>query len=96
MVPSLPSDLTATARNPVKKRVVKGKLTGTSVMFTGFRSAELEAKIEALGGVIATTVPRSTILVTKTKDSTSAKALIAKKLGVRCMTQAEFEAFLKK
>lgn len=44
-------------------KVVKGKLTGQSYLFTGVRDKGLEAAIKEQGGAIASSVGKATVLV---------------------------------
>lgn len=61
-----------------------GKFTGTSVVFTGFRSKDLEKAIEAKGGTIGSGVSsKTTYLVVADPSSTSGKAQKARDLGVQ-------------
>ncbi len=74
----------------------EGKLTGKSFVFTGFRSAELEAKIEALGGKIGSGVSKNSFaLVIKQRGNGSSKEKKAEELGVKIFDQAELEKFLE-
>ena len=62
------------------------------VVLTGFRSKELEAKVEALGGKVMTSVSSTTthvICKDITEDSTKIKK--AKDLGITIITKEEFE-----
>ena len=57
-------------------------LTGREFVFTGFRDTELKAFIEDCGGLVKDDIRKSTTdLLTKNEDSTSSKAVKAKKLG---------------
>lgn len=62
----------------------EGKLTGCVFVFTGFRSKELEAKVEALGGKMGSSVSsKTTYLVADNPDSTSGKAQKARDVGIK-------------
>lgn len=67
-----------------------GSLSGSSFCFTGFRSKELEAAIEELGGKVSSSVSsKLTYLVAEDKDSTSGKAKKARELGVKVIGPEE-------
>ncbi len=74
----------------VVPKQIKGALTGQSVLFTGFRSKDLEATIKAKGGDIASSIGKATVLVTNDPNSTSAKAEGARQKGIPIMTPAQF------
>lgn len=62
---------------------VQGGLSGSTFVFTGFRSKELEQAIEAAGGKMGSSVSsKTTYLVTEDPDSNSGKAKKARELGV--------------
>ena len=69
-------------------------LAGQTVVFTGFRDDELQRKIEAGGGRVASSVsPRTHVLVASgSKGVQSAKAEKARELGVRVLSRDEFVA----
>lgn len=72
-----------------------GPLKGKDFVFTGVRSAEMEARIEALGGKIGSGVTGKTFaLVMKAKGSGSSKEKKAVELGVRIFELGELETFL--
>lgn len=75
---------------------VKGTLTGKTFCFTGTMSrkrADLEAMVVARGGEAKSSVTKTlSYLVSNSTDSTSAKAVAAKKNGTLCITEAEFLA----
>lgn len=67
-----------------KEKVVGGDLEGTVVVFTGIRDKELEAKIEAKGGVIGGSVnAKTTHLVAKDPTGGSSKLKKASDMGVK-------------
>jgi NAD-dependent DNA ligase len=73
----------------------KGSFSGLSVVFTGFRSKELEQAIEAQGGKIGSGVSSKTsLLVTNDPSSTSGKAQKARDLGVKVIGEAELRTML--
>jgi DNA ligase (NAD+) len=73
----------------------EGKLTGCVFVFTGFRSKELEAKVEALGGKIGSSVSsKTTYLVADNPDSTSGKAQKARDVGIKVIGVPELQAML--
>ena len=62
----------------------KGNFTGMSVVFTGFRSKELEQAVEAAGGKISTSVSgKTSLLVTMDPNSSSGRAQKARESGVK-------------
>jgi NAD-dependent DNA ligase len=72
-----------------------GLMIGQKVCFTGVRSKELEDKIVAEGGEIASTVSgKTTILVCLDPSSNSGKMGKAKALGIKCVTIKQMEAML--
>lgn len=61
-------------------------LSGKTIVFTGFRSKELEAFIVKRGGKVSSSVSSTThIVVAKNPEDTSIKAEIAKELGIPLM-----------
>ena len=65
--------------------------TGQKIVFSGFRSARLEAEIKRLGGSVTESVSSKTSLViTKDRDSTSGKTEKAKTLGIEILTLDDF------
>ena len=79
---------------PKPKRVVRGgKLVGQAVGFTGVRSKELEAAIEAAGGKVTNGVTReTTILIAKDPAENSLKIQAARSKGLPILTPSQFEA----
>lgn len=79
-----------------KVTVQSSKLAGHIVLFTGFRDTDLEAKIAANGGVVATGMSsKITILVAKDPSKASGGKLDkARKMGIKIMSREEFERFL--
>jgi DNA ligase (NAD+) len=72
-----------------------GILYGKQIVFTGFRNADLEKKIEFLGGEIGNSLSKKTsILVVKEKGSGSSKEKKALDYGVEVLTVEEFESSL--
>ncbi len=73
----------------------EGKLTGCVFVFTGFRSKELEAKVEAAGGKMGSSVSsKTTYLVADNPDSTSGKAQKARDVGIKVIGVPELQALL--
>ncbi len=73
----------------------EGKLTGCVFVFTGFRSKELEAKVEAAGGKMGSAVSsKTTYLVADNPDSTSGKAQKARDVGIKVIGVPELQAML--
>lgn len=74
----------------VKFKIRDGNLNGKSFCFTGFRSAELQEKIENAGGVIKSGVSKDlTYLVVLDINSTSGKTEKAKSYGVNIISLNE-------
>lgn len=77
------------------EKVEGGTLSGKSFCFTGYRSAEAEAKIKAQGGTIASGVSKNTsYLVTKDAGSGSSKIKKARDLGIPILTPEKLEDML--
>jgi NAD-dependent DNA ligase len=67
---------------------------GITVVFSGVRDKDLEARIESGGGKVSTSVSKNTmVVVAKDPASTSGKVETARKLGIPVMDMA---AFVKK
>ncbi len=77
-----------TVSKPQKKK--QGKLTGQAILFTGFRNKNLEAEIENMGGDIASSVGKATILLTNDPNSGSTKMQAARIKGIPIMTEQQF------
>ena len=70
---------------------VEHPLYEKTIVMTGFRNKELEAKLKSIGAKIGTSVSKNTFLViAKDKDDETGKVLEAKKLGVNVVSLAEF------
>lgn len=80
---------------PVKQEInANGKYKGMAVCFSGIRDSELEAKIVAEGGTIASGVSKNTThLVVKDKNASSNKIIKAKDLGIPILNMEEFKSF---
>jgi DNA ligase (NAD+) len=77
---------------PVDKNSI---LNGKKIVFSGFRNKEFEKNIEENGGVVTTSVSKSTdYLIVKSEDETSTKIDKANELGVTIMTMKDFERFI--
>jgi NAD-dependent DNA ligase len=69
------------------------ELNGKKVVFTGFRDAELEAKLTGYGITIQSGVNKTTALVVAANpDETSSKLEKARELGIRIMSGADFKS----
>jgi DNA ligase (NAD+) len=81
------------------KGKIQGAFTGKSVCFTGtmvHKRAELEAMVVNAGGVVKGNVGKGlTFLVISDPNSTSSKAVAARKHGTRCISEDEFLAMVK-
>jgi NAD-dependent DNA ligase len=74
-----------------KVKPKSSKLSGLSVAFTGFRSAEAEELIKMNGGKVATGVSRGvTHLLMSDPNSGSLKAQKARRLGIKTMSWDQF------
>ena len=74
----------------VKFKIRDGNLNGKSFCFTGFRSAELQEKIENAGGIIKSGVSKDlTYLVVLDINSTSGKTEKAKSYGTKIINVDE-------
>lgn len=73
-----------------KIKTTSAKLSGQSVLFTGFRNAELETAIQAAGGKIASSVKSATILLAKDVGGSSSKLAAARAAGIKIMTEQQF------
>lgn len=73
----------------------EGKLSGSVFVFTGFRSKELEAMVEAAGGKMGSSVSsKTTYLVSDNPDSTSGKAQKARDLGIKVIDANDLRALI--
>jgi NAD-dependent DNA ligase len=73
----------------------QGSFSGQTVVFTGFRSKEMEQQIEEQGGKIGSGVSSSTtLLVADDPSSTSGKAGKARQLGIKIISISELQAML--
>jgi DNA ligase (NAD+) len=69
-------------------------LFGKTIVMTGFRNKELEQKIKDMGAKLGSSVSKNTFLVlVKNFDEDTGKALEAKNLGIKMMTQEKFIEF---
>jgi len=73
-----------------KARATGSKLRGVSVLFTGFRDAELEELVLRNGGTLATSVKTATVLLAKDPSGSSSKLGAARALGTRILTAEQF------
>lgn len=68
-------------------------LEGQVIVLSGFRSAELMARIQARGGQVGTTISsRTTMLVLQKPETRSAKVLAAEQRGITVIARNTFEA----
>jgi len=79
-----------TPRGPKRVRPVGSKLDGHRVLFTGFRDSDLEKRIVANGGQIASGASKATILLAKDPGGNSAKLNAARQRGIKIMTADQF------
>ena len=71
-------------------------INGKVVVFTGFRSKEMQAQIEAKGGDVKNSISSKTnFLVTNNPNSTSSKIKKARELGIEILTPEEMEKLLR-
>ena len=79
---------------PIKpKKLVIGKLTGMTFVFTGVRDKTLEQTLEGLGGKIGNAVNKdTTVLIVKDVNSTSSKTIAARRYGVKIMSLSQAQA----
>lgn len=71
--------------------VVSDKMVGRAIMFTGFRSSELEDWIKRNGGEVVTSISRCNLLLVKDPAaSLTGKSLQAQAKGITTMAAAEF------
>ena len=81
-------------KNQNPKSTEPQKFTGKAFIFSGFRSKDLKAKIEAFGGKISSSVSKkTTAVIVKDLDDDSSKIMKAKQLGVPIV---EVNAFIEK
>ena len=76
-----------------KPKVKDGKLSGKSVCFTGTmqnKRTDLEQQVEAAGGEVHSVSKGLTYLVIADPQSTSLKAVKARKLGVKLISEKDF------
>jgi NAD-dependent DNA ligase len=71
---------------PVKKRAVKGDLSGEFVSFTSYRNAEHEAAVAARGAEVIKYGAKTTILLYKEGGKASSKVDAAKAKGIKVCT----------
>jgi len=72
------------------KEIKTTKLTGKTMVLSGFRDAEIQKKLEDMGVKISSSVSKNTdYLVVKDKDETTSKIEKAKELGIKIITKNE-------
>lgn len=72
-----------------------GSMVGQKIVFTGFRDAELQSKVETAGGEMQSAVSsKTTMLVTKDPKSNSGKVQKAREKGVRIVGVDELRGML--
>lgn len=75
---------------------MKNDFSGREFVFTGFRDAELKDLIEKSGGIVRDGINKKTTdLLTKTLDTSSAKAVKARSIGANVIQVDEFKKMLK-
>ena len=80
-----------TFKLPKPTRLKSSKLKGQTIVFTGFRDADISKYIKENGGTEGSGVnSKTTILLIKDKNATSLKVAKAKELGVKVMTKDQF------
>jgi len=74
-----------------KKKIVKSKLTGLTIVMSGFRDAEIQEKLEGMGVKLSSSVSKNTdYLVVKdqsTIDAGTGKVEKAQEVGVKIITK---------
>lgn len=75
----------------IKAQTVTAQLSGLSVVFTGFRDAELQNKVEGMGGKVGSGVSKKTTHVISAGDKTSSKYQKAMELGIPVLTVEQFK-----
>jgi DNA ligase (NAD+) len=74
-----------------KKPNKYAKYSGKTIVFTGFRSKEVEAELEKVGAKITTSVSKNTSLVVAADiEEASSKTVKANELGIEVMSKDEF------
>ena len=77
--------------NVVGKPPVSGKLSGKTIVFSGFRDKELERNIKDEGGEVSNSLTKTTnILLVKDKDDETTKTQKAKKNNILILSVDEF------
>ena len=72
------------------KEIKTTKLTGKTMVLSGFRDAEIQKKLEDMGVKISSSVSKNTdYLVVKDKEETTSKIEKAKELGIKIITKNE-------
>ncbi len=75
----------------LKVQTVTSQLNGLNVVFTGFRDADLQNKIESMGGKVGSGVSKKTTHLVTAGDTTSSKYQKAVELGVPVLTVEQFK-----
>lgn len=76
----------------VEQTITDGEFSNEIVVFTGFRSPDLEEKIKSEGGTMGSGMnKKTTILVVKDKGSTSSKMKKATDMGITILSRIELE-----
>lgn len=80
----------------ILQRISDLTIRGNAFCFTGFRSKEMEQKIEAQGGRVATSMSKGVdYLVVATLDKASGKSAKARDYGIRIITKEQLADFLR-
>ena len=89
------TDTSATITFATYEAPKSGGLSGSTFLFTGFRSPELEAKIVEHGGKISSSVSsKLTFLVAADPSETSGKLKKAREVGTKIISREELEEML--
>jgi len=83
-----------------KKAIKKTKLTGLTIVMSGFRDSDIEEKLEGMGVKVSSSVSKNTdYLVVKdqnTIDSGTGKVEKAKEAGVKIITKTQLINLMSK
>ena len=83
--------ITIKAASAVRPSASSQAMAGTHVVFSGVRDKDLAARVEAMGGIVNTSVSaKTTILVVKDVTATTSKIERAKELGIKVMDLSDF------
>lgn len=71
---------------PIAKKVIRGKLTGQTFVFTGVRDASLKADLEAKGATVSDSMTNATTVIAKDPNGNSSKLNAARARGVKIIS----------